>query len=161
MSYGIRIAREEDLPEILQIYAYARGFMAANGNPNQWGKTNPPREILEADIAEEKLYIVEKGNMICGVFFFHIGEDPTYREIYDGTWCSDTPYGTIHRVASRGSGGVFAACVEFCLQKCSHLRIDTHADNHIMQHVIEKAGFQRRGIIYIADGTPRIAYERV
>ena len=154
------MARERDLGEILQIYAHARSFMAANGNPNQWGKTNPPRETLEADIAEEKLYVAEKGNMICGVFFFHTGEDPTYHKIYKGAWLSDTPYGTIHRIASRGSGGLFAACVAFCLQKCSHLRIDTHEDNHIMQHVIEKAGFQRRGIIYIADGTPRIAYER-
>jgi hypothetical protein len=30
-----------------------------------------------------------------------------------------------------------------------------------MQHVVEKHGFSRRGIIYIADGTPRIAYERI
>jgi hypothetical protein len=30
-----------------------------------------------------------------------------------------------------------------------------------MQHVVEKHGFQRRGIIYIADGTPRIAYEYI
>ncbi|MBQ2785509.1 MAG: N-acetyltransferase [Oscillospiraceae bacterium] len=145
----------------MQIYAYARSFMAANGNPNQWGKTNPPRETLEADIAGQKLYVAQNGDAICGVFFFAVAEDPTYRKIYDGAWLSDTPYGTIHRIASCGSGGLFADCVEFCLQKCSHLRIDTHADNHIMQHVIEKNGFQRRGIIYIADGTPRIAYERV
>jgi len=161
VKYTIRIAQAEDLPDILQIYAYARSFMAANGNPNQWGKSNPSRETLEADIAEQKLYVAMKEDMICGVFFFDIGEDPTYRSIYDGAWLSDAPYGTIHRVASRGSGGLFAACVEFCLQKCGHLRIDTHADNHIMQHVIEKNGFQRRGIIYIADGTPRIAYERI
>ena len=161
MGYRIRIAREADLPEILQIYDYARSFMAANGNPNQWGKTNPPRETLEADIAEGNLYVAETNGEICGVFFFAVGEDPTYREIFDGSWASEAPYGTIHRIASRGSGGLFAACVDFCLQKCSHLRIDTHEDNHIMQHVIGKAGFQRRGIIYIADGTPRIAFERV
>lgn len=41
------------------------------------------------------------------------------------------------------------------------MRIDTHADNHIMQHVIEKAGFQRCGIIFTDDGTPRIAYQKV
>ena len=161
LNYSIRIARREDLPEILRIYAYARSFMAANGNPNQWGKTNPPRETLEADIEEEKLYVALREGRISGVFLFYIGEDPTYRKIYDGTWLSEVPYGTIHRIASMGGGGLFTACVEFCLQKCRHLRIDTHEDNHIMQHVVEKAGFQRRGIIYIADGTPRIAYERI
>lgn len=161
MNYEIRTAQEEDLSQILEIYAYARVFMAANGNPHQWGKTNPPRETLEADIAGGKLYAAQNGGKICGVFFFSVGEDPTYRKIYDGKWLSDAPYGTIHRIASNGSGGLFKACVDFCETQCPHLRIDTHADNKIMQHVIEKAGFQRCGIIYIADGTPRIAYERI
>ena len=161
MNHSIQRAKRQDLPRILEIYAYARVFMAENGNPNQWGKTNPPREMLEADIAEGKLFLVKNGGSICGVFFFSVGEDPTYQAIYDGEWISDAPYGTIHRVASDGSGGVFKACVDFCRSKCPHLRIDTHTDNRIMQHVIEKAGFHRCGIIYIADGTPRIAYERI
>ena len=81
--------------------------------------------------------------------------------IYDGQWGSEEPYGTIHRIASDGSGGVFAACLSWCRGQIGHLRIDTHRDNHVMQHIVEKHGFQRRGIIYIADGTPRIAYEYI
>ena len=161
MHYEIRNAQIKDLPRILEIYAYARKFMADNGNPNQWGKTKPPRQTLEADVAQEKLYVVENGQRICGVFFFELGEDPTYEVIYDGNWISNAPYGTIHRIASDGSGGIFPACVTFCSKKCRHLRVDTHHDNHIMQHVIEKAGFRRCGIIYITDGTPRIVYERI
>ena len=53
--YRIRNASIEDLPRILNIYAYARDFMARNGNPNQWGKTNPPEAQLRLDIAREKL----------------------------------------------------------------------------------------------------------
>lgn len=30
-----------------------------------------------------------------------------------------------------------------------------------MQHKIEKNGFTRCGIIYITDGSPRIAYQKV
>ena len=30
-----------------------------------------------------------------------------------------------------------------------------------MQHLIEKNGFQRCGIIYVEDGSPRIAYEKI
>ena len=161
MSYTIRKANPEDMPRILEIYAYARRFMEETGNPNQWGKTNPPRETLEADVAARRLYVVEKTGLIHGVFFFSLGEDPTYRIIYDGQWGSEEPYGTIHRIASDGSGGVFAACLSWCRGQISHLRIDTHRDNHVMQHVVEKHGFQRRGIIYIADGTPRIAYEYI
>ncbi len=43
----------------------------------------------------------------------------------------------------------------------SNFRIDTHNDNKIMQHVIEKNGFIRCGIIYVKDGSPRIAYEKI
>lgn len=35
-KYVIRTAQEKDKARILEIYAYARNFMAANGNPNQW-----------------------------------------------------------------------------------------------------------------------------
>ena len=34
-------------------------------------------------------------------------------------------------------------------------------DNKIMQKVLLKNGFQETGIIYVEDGTPRIAYEKV
>lgn len=159
MEYTIRNARREDLPRIEEIYAYARDFMANHGNPNQWGKTNPPTEQLEKDIENQLLFVVTEGEVIHGVFYFYIGEDPTYHEIEDGAWASLTPYGTIHRIAGDGSGGVLKAAVEFCSRKISHLRIDTHHDNYVMQKAVEKLGFQRRGIIYIADGSPRIAYD--
>lgn len=161
MEHTVRKAEFADLSRILEIYEYARNFMAATGNPNQWGKTNPPRETLEKDIKERKLHVVEDGNGVCGVFFFALGEDPTYQEIYEGQWISDTPYGTIHRIASCGRGGVFESCLAYCLGFTRHLRIDTHRDNKVMQHVVEKHGFSHRGIIYIGDGTPRIAYERI
>ena len=160
MAYQIRQAVVEDVPRILSIYAYARDFMAENGNPNQWGKTNPPESQLVRDIAEGTLYVLEQDG-IHGVFFFALGEDPTYREIFEGSWMTDAPYGTIHRIAGDGSGGVVAAAVEFAKKTIGHLRIDTHHDNTVMQHVLEKQGFSRRGIIYIADGSPRIAYEMV
>ena len=51
--------------------------------------------------------------------------------------------------------------VNWCLEHCESLRADTHADNKIMQHLLEKNGFTRCGIIHVADGTPRIAYQRL
>lgn len=38
--------------------------------------------------------------------------------------------------------------------------IDTHEDNEVMQHLILKNGFEKRGIIYTDDGSPRFAYEK-
>ncbi len=158
MSYTVRPAQFSDLSRIQEIYGYARDFMAKHGNPNQWGKTYPPTKQLQRDIAEEKLFVITDGQIVHGVFFFWIGQDPTYQKI-DGTWRSDSPYGTIHRIAGDGSGGILKTAVAFAEGKTGHLRIDTHEDNHVMQIALTKLGFQPRGIIYLEDGSPRIAYD--
>lgn len=161
MQKNIRTAREEDLPRILEIYAYARDFMAKTGNPNQWGNHNPPKHQLQQDIREGKLFVVTEDEDIHGVFFFYIGEDPTYRVIFGGSWHSDRPYGTIHRIASDGTGGILRAAVAYGAEHIDYLRIDTHEDNKVMQRAVEKQGFRRCGIIHIADGSERIAYDRI
>lgn len=159
MEYQIRKAMWDDLPRIEEIYAYARIFMAETGNPNQWGTTTPLTSQLEDDIEKGDLYVMVHENAIHGVFYFFIGPDPTYGIIEDGSWRSDTAYGTIHRIAGDGSGGVLAAAVTFGKQRINHLRIDTHHDNKIMQKAVVKYGFQRSGIIHLANGSPRIAYD--
>lgn len=159
MEYIVRKANREDLTRIKEIYAYARSFMANTGNPNQWGANHPPVTQLEDDIQKGDLYVMTDETQIHGVFFFYIGEDPTYNKIDGGTWRSDSPYGNIHRIAGDGSGSILRTAVEFGKQHIGHLRIDTHEDNKVMQRAITKQGFQRRGIIYIADGSPRIAYD--
>jgi len=156
---SIRLATQADMTDILEIYAQARRFMAENGNPNQWGQHHPAQEMLEEDIILNRLYVAEADGRLCGVFMFQVGNDLTYDYI-EGSWRSSAPYGVIHRIAGLG-GGVFNAALEYCSGIISHLRIDTHADNKPMQHVVEKYGFSKRGIIYVADGTPRIAYDRI
>ncbi len=159
MSPTIRHAQETDLDDIFRIYACARQTMIDNGNPTQWGDFWPPEDMVLDDVAQQLNYVVEDETGVHGVFAFIVGDDPTYELIEDGAWPNDEPYGTIHRIASDGQmRGVFACAVEFCKQRCDNLRIDTHADNTIMQHVIDQAGFERCGIIYHTDGTPRIAY---
>jgi ribosomal protein S18 acetylase RimI-like enzyme len=160
MQYEIRKAQGEDLPRIEEIYAHARAFMASHGNPNQWGKRNPPTEQLQQDIRDQLLYVVECENNIHGVFFYAIGEDPTYACIENGAWHSNELYGTIHRIAGDGSGGILKAAVQYVQGLCPYIRIDTHKDNTVMQNALHKLGFRPCGIIYIADGSPRIAYDR-
>lgn len=156
----IRKARKEDLDRVLEIYAYARAFMTQNGNPAQWGDSYPKAELLISDIEKGQLYVIEEQRQIYGVFAFIIGEDPTYAVIEDGTWPDQSPYGTIHRMAGDGKArGLLQLCVEYCREQIDTLRIDTYHDNHIMQGAIEKSGFRRCGIIYTADGSPRIAYQ--
>lgn len=157
--YRIRKAEMSDLPRILEIYAHAREFMAKTGNPNQWNTTYPPKSMMEADIPAGNLFVVEN-QRIHGVFAYFTEPDPTYAYIENGAWLDDNPYGTIHRVASDGSGGVFSAVLAFAEARNPHVRIDTHHDNKVMQHVLEKHGFTSRGIIYLEDGDPRIAFEK-
>ena len=155
----IRKATTEDLPEILRIYAAARAYMKATGNPNQWGDHHPAQALLEEDIRLGRLYVEEDGGL-HGVFALLFGEDATYAVIEDGAWCNDLPYATIHRIAADGArAGFFPRAFRYCLGLCGNLRIDTHADNKTMQHQIEKQGFVRCGIIHVEDGSPRIAYQ--
>lgn len=158
----IRQAVSTDLQRILQIYAHARAFMAQTGNPTQWGTHFPPQDLLKEDILIGRLYVYETDGQIHGVFAFIVGDDPTYCHIEDGSWISAERYGTLHRVASDGSEhGFLGKCLEFCEQKISHIRIDTHANNQVMQKAIAKNGFQYCGIIYTDDGSPRLAFEKL
>ena len=157
----VRPANPGDLPALAAIYRAARAFMAASGNPTQWGTTDPRPELLRQDIAQEQLYVLCDGDTPRAAFALVPGEDPTYAVI-DGAWLSDAPYATIHRLGSDGTcHGVFASAIGWAAARQPHLRIDTHADNHIMQKLIARAGFRCCGIIHVADGSPRLAYERL
>lgn len=156
----IRPAQPQDFTQILEIYQAARLYMKTHGNPNQWGETHPEQVTLEADLHKKQLYVLTGADgKIHAAFVFFLGIDPSYAHI-DGAWLSDGPYGCIHRVASDGMRhGVFRKIAAFAQVRAASLRIDTHADNHIMQHAIEQAGFVRCGTIRLPDGSPRIAYQ--
>lgn len=157
----IRKATENDLAKILSIYDGARTFMRQNGNPTQWSGGYPNSEVLLEDIAKGQLYVVEEKEML-GVFMFTLDPEPTYKIIEKGEWKDSSPYGTIHRIASAGvRGGVLKEAIEFCQQKIRHLRIDTHKDNVVMQNLLTKNGFCYCGIIYLANGDERLAYEKI
>lgn len=155
-------AKEEELPRILEIYDIAKAYMRESGNPNQWNGAYPDPELLKEDIRKQRLYVIKKDGRIHGVFMLLLEEEPTYGYIEDGSWREgETPYGTIHRLAGDGEvKGLFPRCVAFCQSKVKYLRADTHFDNHTMQHLLEKNGFERRGIIYLKNGDPRIAYQK-
>ena len=159
MSCTIRKATPWDLPRIREIYEVARQFMRKNGNHSQWGKGDEPEALIEEDICQGNLYVLEEAD-INAVFAFIIGEDPTYQEIEEGNWKSEEPYAAVHRVASDGTvQGVLGHVMDYCSAQVPHIRIDTHTDNKVMQHVLEKYGFVSCGIVHVPDGSPRIAYE--
>ncbi len=156
----IRLAKLNELNEILAVYETARGFMRKTGNPTQWNGGYPQKEVLIEDINKEQLYVLVNDDEIHGVFAFIKGEDPTYNYIENGNWFSDSEYYAVHRVASAGkSKGVLKTCLDYCKGYKLNLRIDTHSDNRVMQHLLIKNGFIKCGTIYLANGDPRIAFE--
>lgn len=156
----IRKSTLEDIPQMLEIFAIARRFMAATGNPNQWAATYPSVEQLTADIRSGDSYLCEEEGEVVATFVLRGGNDPTYDIIYDGAWQNDRPYATIHRIASSGKvKGIFRTAMQFALQSYSTLRIDTHRDNQVMQHAISQAGFVYCGIIHCWNGDERLAYQ--
>ena len=155
-------AEAADMPRIMAIYEHARQFMKDTGNADQWKDSYPPQQLIVSDIEAGRLYVVKKDDVIHGVFMFFIGEDDTYRVIENGSWIDDSEYGVIHRVASDGQiKGIVRTVSEYCSDRIPHIRIDTHNDNKVMQHVLEGCGFRKCGIIHLEDGSPRIGYERV
>ncbi len=145
----IRKATLADIPQMMEIFAIARKFMAETGNPNQWAENYPSVKQLTDDINSGDSYVFVEADRVVATFLLRGGDDPTYDIIYDGAWKNDNPYATIHRIASNGEvKGVFRMAMEYALQHYSTIRIDTHRDNKVMQHVIEKAGFEYCGIIH-------------
>lgn len=157
----IRKARQEDIPQILDIYQNAREFMIQNGNSGQWKNGYPSQQVVQNDLNNGDLYLCTDGKQIEGVFVFFLREEPTYRTIVHGKWLNDRPYGTLHRIASAGRRkGVASFCINWCFRQCKNMRGDTHECNIPMQRVFEKNGFTRCGIIYVEDGSSRIAYQK-
>lgn len=164
MEITIEKAGREHLGRLMEIFDCARRFMQANGNAGQWTNGYPQRELMAREIDAGHCYICRDGSgRIAGTFCFSTGEDPTYLRIEDGEWLNthDT-YSVIHRIASDGScKNLFAHCLAWCAGHSTNIRIDTHADNSVMRHLLQKHGFTRCGIIYTLAGSPRIAYQRV
>ena len=146
----------------MEIYDYAREFMCRTGNPNQWINGYPTAELIRQEIENRHSFVCEdETGETVGTFCFILGEDPTYHRIENGTWLNDEPYGTIHRLASNGkTKGLFSQCLAWCSERCPNIRADTYRDNLIMRTAFEKNGFKECGIIYVANGTPRIAYQK-
>ncbi len=153
-----RKASFTETKEIDAIYEKARSFMRETGNATQWTGGYPSREIILSDIEKGNLYIAVS-DCIEAVFAFIKGEDPTYGYI-EGEWLNDLPYCAVHRVASAGKRkGMLPAIMDYCFSQCDNIKIDTHKDNKVMQHQLEKYGFSVCGIIYLESGDSRIAYQ--
>lgn len=159
----IRKANILDMPIVFSLFDAARQIMWNNGNRSQWSKKYPSYTTIENDINNDQCFLCLTDGIIVASFTFSPGPERTYATIYDGYWINnDLPYHVIHRIASNGMcHGIFSSILNFCQGQASNIRIDTHRDNKIMRHCLEKYGFTFCGIIYVADGSERLAFQKI
>lgn len=162
MTRTIREARVTDMTEIMQVMEAAKVIMRQSGNKHQWTDGYPSEAVIASDMEKHGGFVMEEEGRIVAYFAFLPSPEHTYAKIYDGAWIEDTlPYHVIHRIASVPDvHGIFQSMMDFCFSKETNIRIDTHRDNLIMQHNILKHGFTYCGIIYLASGDERLAYQK-
>ena len=157
----IRRATYDDVPVLMDVFRKARGIMRSSGNMNQWNDGYPSEAVVRKDIDNGHCVVLCEDGKVVATMAFIPGPDPTYAEIYDGGWLSDAPYHVIHRIAVAEPGHNAAkALLDWGFGQAGSIRIDTHKDNVIMQHVLSKYGFTHCGMILLANGDPREAYQK-
>lgn len=159
----IRTATQEDVPYIMPLFDEARAKMQASGNSRQWINGYPSVEKVLEDIRQNGAYVVEDKGKTVAYFAFLPSPEPTYEKIVGGQWLDEEkPYHVIHRIAgAQGVHGIFNSMLEYAFLQENNIRIDTHKDNVIMQHLLQKHGFSYCGVIYLLSGDERLAYQKI
>ena len=150
----------------MEIIADGRQFQQEQGFV-QWTEAYPALPDIAEDIKTHRAYLLREDSEVLGYLCLDFDGEPAYDAITGGSWLCDEPYGVVHRLAlnraGRGQGlssRVFGLVEERCREqgiRC--LRADTDPENARMQHILEKVGFEKRGII-IFQGSGKFAYEK-
>lgn len=156
-----------DLNEILDIIRQAQDYFKNKGI-DQWQNNYPNANVISNDIESKRGYVLVDGDIIVGTVSVSFDGEKTYDHI-EGEWLSSIDYAVVHRIAVRaehkgkGLASVILKNIEhICQQKGIHsIRIDTHEDNLSMQRTLQKNGFTYCGVIYLQDGSKRLAFEKL
>ncbi len=168
-TLSIRLATMEEKEIAMDILRQGKEFMLSNGL-QQWNDDYPAMIDVVEDINTGKGYFICEGNNILGYYCIDCDSNEECYQVIEGQWLTsaDATYMVIHRLAfdskARGKGlglTAFLLAEEIAHEKgIKSVRVDTHAENHIMQKIIPKAGYQYCGIVYYF-GSPRTAFEKL
>lgn len=175
-SITYRKALQDDIPDILRIIDDAKSFLRASG-VDQWQDGFPGKETILDDISSGRAYLMTDNDadtmheIAMGFFVLSFEAERSYINIEGTGWLNrKSQYSAIHRAAiSSGYRGhglsdmIFRICEnETRMLGIPSIRIDTHIDNHIMQHLILKNGYTFCGVIRLSrDNAERLAYEKL
>lgn len=141
----LRQSTLDDLPRVIDIIEGAKKTLRDRG-VDQWQQGYPDNEILKQDIQEDISYVLMLDGEVVGVAALQQGYDKNYQDMTSGAWSdnSEVTYSIIHRIAvEAGHQGqhLSASLIQQLLTMSYYLgyrdvRIDTHPENLVMQHVI-------------------------
>lgn len=141
-----------------RVYHKSLGFV-------QWHPNYPTLATIEDDVKNGVGFVFAEDDAILGYCCIVIGDEPAYHVI-DGEWKTERAYAVVHRMAfaesCRGNGlssEAFSLIKEYCKDKrIDAIRVDTQDENKVMQHILNKEGFEYCGLVTF-DGGPKLAYE--
>lgn len=157
-----------DINDVMNIIRQAQVYFKELGI-NQWQNDYPNVEIINNDIDNENSYVLLKDNKIVATAAVSFEGEKTYDSIYEGQWISNKGYAVIHRIAVNNnykglgiSSKIIRNVEQLCLKKGVYsIKVDTHEENLSMQNMLKKNQFQYCGVIYLEDGSKRIAFEKI
>jgi len=163
----IRLAKKQDIPQIMQLVSKVVPLMQAAGN-FQWGNDYPNPEVFTADITINQLWVAELEEQVVGVSAITTDQDPEYA---DAGWNINDKAIVTHRLAvdpdCQGMGIAKALMMQAeVVAKSSDitiLRVDTNSENKATQALFPKLGYQFSGEISLAKrpGLRFFCYEKL
>lgn len=165
-TYTLEPAKMEEAGLCNEILDMGRKFQREQGFV-QWTDDYPSLDTVREDIEKKRGYVLKVDGTVAAYMCVDFGGEPAYDDI-EGAWLSDRPYVVSHRMAFhkdfRGRGltkVAFRKIEEMSLQKgVTSFRVDTGFENQRMQHVLERLGFVKCGVIQY-EGSGRLAYEKL
>lgn len=163
----LRKTSEKDINSVMKIINEAKYILKRN-NIDQWQNGYPNEEVILRDIEKNESYVLVYDEEIIGTTALSFNGEKTYDNIYEGKWISNGPYAVIHRIAVSKVEGIknigteiLKKAEEICLSMgIKNIKIDTHEDNKAMQGLLKKNDYNYCGVIYLFDGSKRIAFEK-
>ncbi len=163
----LRRAGEEDVERIVEIVRSAQRRLHEAGI-DQWQNGYPNRQSIEADVTHGYGRVVcYEGRVVAYGALTYDGES-AYDHLQGGGWLTaeGSHYLTIHRLCvademlSRGLGREFFLLAEReARARVGSVRVDTHPDNRLMQHLLSTLGYRYCGTVTYE--SLRLAYEKV
>lgn len=161
----IRRANNRDIEAIMGIISDAQAALRELGI-DQWQDGYPTAEIIERDIESNAGYVYVEDNMVVGYAAIVLTGEIAYKQIDDHVWGTGEDYVVVHRLCV-GKDFTRKGIALSLIRKAKELaieagysgfRIDTHRGNVRMLSMMDRLGFEYRGIIRYDSGE-RLAYD--